>query len=190
MSRTEKTKLLIDATRSVIEREGIRGTTTRAISAMAGESLGTLTYYYPSLQALIEATIRDTMRQHLHEARAWFADHDHADPADLIAGWFTTLTGEQAEIERGYVLYLAAIAEPSLRALASEWIEGYVEILTALLGDRAPATMIDGLLDACFVRRMLSDAPTPELNAHLQRSVAGILTAYGISAPRPHPAPQ
>lgn len=180
MSRAEKTEALIESTRRVIERSGIRGATYRAIAREADEPLGTVSYYFPSLRGLIETTIRNTMDRHLAFAGEWFAGNEGSPAIDLVVEWFSSRNAEEDDVERGYVLYLAAISQPELRPLAAEWIGGYVEILGGLLGDRSSAEMVDALIDACFVRRMLTGEMTEAQQASLRRSVAGILWAHGV----------
>jgi DNA-binding transcriptional regulator YbjK len=62
--RGEQTKQkILDATLRVIAREGVRGTTHRAIAKTAGVQLSLTTYYFRDLNELISLAFRDFMER-------------------------------------------------------------------------------------------------------------------------------
>lgn len=86
--RGEQTRRkILDATLSVIAREGVRGTTHRAIAKRAGVQLSLTTYYFRDLNELISLSFQKFMeRDHATLSRQWeraFRYLDQFSEADL-----------------------------------------------------------------------------------------------------------
>jgi AcrR family transcriptional regulator len=78
---------ILDATLNVIARDGVRGTTHRAIAGEAGVQLSLTTYYFRDLNELISLAFREFMeRDYGALARQWekaFRYLDQFSPEDL-----------------------------------------------------------------------------------------------------------
>lgn len=146
---------LIDATRQVIEEEGIKGVTYRKVAKRAGESLGLASYYFPTLHSLLEATMRKTMELQLAGARKYFTAHIDDDPATVLTEWFGSRIAELEDVRGGYELYLAAVTIPELRPIATEWFNGFVKAIDIVVQNEPASYMIDAIMDASFLRYIL-----------------------------------
>lgn len=76
---------ILQATLEVIRDEGVRATSYRRIAAQAEVPLGSVTYYFPTLEGLIVSAI-DSTRDHLEPryAAPLRAAHTNADVVDVL----------------------------------------------------------------------------------------------------------
>ncbi|WP_053382395.1 TetR/AcrR family transcriptional regulator [Leucobacter celer] len=154
--KIDRAQRLIDATREVIEEEGIKGVTYRTVAKRAGESLGSATYYFPTLHALLEATMRATMEQQVARATEWFTLHRDRDAAEVVTEWFSARISDPEGVRRGYELYLAAVSIPGLRPIATEWFRSITAAIDIAVRNPQASFAIDAMIDACFLRAILS----------------------------------
>ena len=96
---TERREQLVAAARQVMMREGVGGTTLRAVAAEADVPLGTLHYVFPSKELLLRAVIEDVMEE----------------IAGLLAKAADTGSGLEHALRRGVEDYWArlVVASPS-----------------------------------------------------------------------------
>ncbi|WP_431030811.1 TetR/AcrR family transcriptional regulator [Plantibacter sp. RU18] len=73
---------ILQATLEVITADGVAGASYRGIAAHAGVPLGSMTYYFPTLEGLIVSAF-DSTRRHL-EPRYEAPLRDARTPADLV----------------------------------------------------------------------------------------------------------
>ncbi|CAG7612207.1 TetR/AcrR family transcriptional regulator [Leucobacter soli] len=166
---------LIDATREVIEEEGIRGVTYRKVAKRAGESLGLTSYYFPTIQSLLEATMRKTMDQQVEAAEQWFTAHLDGDPAEVVTEWFSARTSDLESVRRGYELYLAAVSMPELRPIATEWFRALTGAIDIVVQNPRASFVIDAMLDASFLRVLLAGAEGTVDLAEIRESIRQII---------------
>jgi DNA-binding transcriptional regulator YbjK len=147
---------LAAATIEVIAEVGIGRTTHRAVAARAGLPLGATTYYFPTLDDLIAAGLRqatEDLRADLDERAPVLRDaHDlPAALTDLALGYLDDRG--QAQIE--YELFVAAARDPALRPLAEAWLTGMTELLEPHVG-RPTARMLVALLDGAMLHALVT----------------------------------
>jgi DNA-binding transcriptional regulator YbjK len=147
---------LATAAIEVIAEVGIGRATHRAVAARAGLPLGATTYYFPTLDDLITAGLRqatEALRADL--ARRAPALRDARDlPAALTALALSYLEDRgQTRIE--YELFVAAARDPALRPLAETWLTGMTDLLEPQVG-RAKAGMIVALLDGAMLHALVT----------------------------------
>jgi DNA-binding transcriptional regulator YbjK len=140
----------------VIAEVGIGRTTHRAVAARAGLPLGATTYYFPTLDDLIAAGLRqatEDLRADLERRAAAFRDtHDLAAAlTDLALGYLDDRGQTQIE----YELFVAAARDPALRPLAEFWLTGMTELLEPHVGRRT-ARMLVALLDGAMLHALVT----------------------------------
>jgi DNA-binding transcriptional regulator YbjK len=143
----------------VIAKVGIGRTTHRAVAARAGLPLGATTYYFPTLDDLIAAGLRQA-------TEALQADLEQRAPTlrdtrDLAAA-LTELTLSYLE-DRGqtqieYELFVAAARDPALRPLAETWLTGMTDLLEPHVGRPTARTLI-ALLDGAMLHALVTATP-------------------------------
>jgi len=134
-----------------IAEVGIGQVTHRRIAARAGVPLGSTTYYFPTLDDLVSAALREATETARAQLEAWA---DELLASDDIAGTFVDLARgyladrEQALLE--YELCLAATRTPQLRPVAQLWMDGLRGICARFTGGPergfALAALVDGVL--------------------------------------------
>jgi len=138
----ERVRRLLDATLSVIARDGVGGLTLRAVAAEARTATGATTYYFGSRHRLLV----EALRHHAALSRGWLDGFDEGfvarleegdATADDAAGVLTEILLEEldrrrTELHAGLELRLEARRHPELRSLVREWTEE----LTSRLADR------------------------------------------------------
>jgi DNA-binding transcriptional regulator YbjK len=147
----------------VIAEVGIGRTTHRAVAARAGLPLGATTYYFPTLDDLIAAGLRqatDDLKADL-EQRAPTLRDTHDLPAALTELALSYLEDRgQTQIE--YELFVAAARDPALRPLAETWLTGMTDLLEPHVGRPTARTLV-ALLDGAMLHALVTatalDAP-------------------------------
>ncbi|WP_372788081.1 TetR/AcrR family transcriptional regulator [Paraconexibacter sp.] len=133
---------LLRAALRVIGQRGVGQTTHRAIADEAGVPPATTSYYFASIDALLEEALRLFVEEEVSRL------HDLADRLDSgvvggaeVAALFTAEllgTGERVPVRRTtttaqFELYLEATRRPALEAVARECVDGYVQVAVAAL---------------------------------------------------------
>src|ERR1700712_1108089 len=95
---------LIDAARCVAVREGVSGTTLRAIATEAGMEPNAVLYYFDSLSALIRELVKTVTAEFIDRIDADVAEQQPSPPAMLAAAIRAGLTGG-LDNDRSTILY-------------------------------------------------------------------------------------
>jgi AcrR family transcriptional regulator len=164
VSRIDRRRQLIKAAQHVLARQGLRGLTTRAITAEAGSSLASLHYAFESVDELLADVLRASLGAFREQV---LADVSPADSlSDAVDGclqrlWAVVLADETLQVQQ-YELTLHLLRRRESHLGAAQY-RGYVSIvedylLAALspeaaanqqsLGDiaRLIAASVDGLI--------------------------------------------
>src|SRR6266540_3649893 len=123
---------LVDAAAALLEEQGFAAVTHRAVAARAGLPLAATTYYFGSLDELVERALGRLARRHLDRARALASAFPpvtpgaQAPPGELAARLIALVTGsEEAADQAGMLLfyerYVQAGRRPQLRPLVDAW---------------------------------------------------------------------
>ena len=153
---------IVDAAIAVIAEHGVAGTTHRLIAAAADVPLGSLTYYFSSLDDLRE----QAFRRHAERMSVVYESHflhvrTHEDlveaVTDLIHGDAGADTGDWAI---AYELYLAALRDPQLRTITETWMRTSRAVLERFV-DPTTARGVDALIEGLVIHKTLSTAPVP-----------------------------
>ena len=139
---------IVDATLEVIAAYGIAATTHRRIAGEAGVPLGSVTYYFESLEALIGAAFLQLAAQSsaLFSARLETADDRSAAidaMIDIIAG---TIWAKPRTLLLSYELYAFAARHPAVSAVMQQWMDTSRKALERFF-DPLTARALDALVE-------------------------------------------
>lgn len=195
---SERRGQLVSAARAVLSRDGVAGTTLRAVAAEAGVPLGTLHYVFPSKEQLIIAVLDD-----IHdEVSAVFrsaeihAGLEHAIRDGVESYWQRLVLNQPQVALMRHELFVYALRTPGLERLAARQIEGYARIVAELCqeaagnaGENCPVpfqTLGRVLVGSVMgiVLHYLSDRDTDRSRSDLQAAVNMLVR---LADPRPTP---
>jgi DNA-binding transcriptional regulator YbjK len=144
-------RAIVHAAVAAIAEVGAGQVTHRLIAARAGVPLGSTTYYFPTLDDLVSAALREATESARALLVTWA---DELTVSQDVAATFADLVRryladrEQALLE--YEVCLAASRTPELRPAARLWIDGLRGICARFAGDAdrgyALAALVDGAL--------------------------------------------
>jgi TetR/AcrR family transcriptional regulator, regulator of biofilm formation and stress response len=152
---------IVQAALAVIGERGVAATTHRAVAERAGVPLSATTYYFESLDQLLDEALAMFVRDEADRLKALTRRLDGASVAPmeiarmLLAELRTNREpGAPTEVAQ-FELYLEASRRPGLREVARAALDQYAEVAEAALraagarrpaeGARAFVAMIDGL---------------------------------------------
>lgn len=176
-ARTARGDLLVQAAKRIIEREGIKGITFRVVAAEADVPLGSATYYFPTIEDLLVATIDSTRTAHETSIREWFIAHRGSDPGDAVSEYFLEQLQSPVRLASEYELYLAAVSVPSLRPLAASWFEAVAAAFDIVVEDPGRSFALAALLDGWFIQAIVRGPDHPmdpdRIRTAVRRVIAG-----------------
>jgi AcrR family transcriptional regulator len=128
---SERRRQLVAAARAVLSRDGVAGTTLRAVAAEGAVPLGTLHYIFPSKELLLTAVIEDVREEVsvVFKAAETDAGLDHAIRRGLENYWQQLVVNDPASALMRHELFVHALRTPGLESLARWQIEGYTRIV-------------------------------------------------------------
>lgn len=177
---------LLDAAISLFAEGGSRGITHRAVAARAGLPPATTTYYFTSIDELID----EALSRHIE---AWLADLKRLtrvpndidftldDAGALISSVFAVRTVEIVRLH--LAIYLAAAGHPTLKDKAAEGLGAMEALATKILtglGVPEPAVLAQSIvaLIAGSAMRRVSNRLDNDAEAHiLHRAIRALVTA-------------
>jgi TetR/AcrR family transcriptional regulator, regulator of biofilm formation and stress response len=143
----------------VIAEVGVGNVTHRRIAAVAGVPLGSTTYYFPTLDDLVAAALREATEYARAGLEAWA---EELTVSDDLPGTFVNLTRryladrDQALLE--YELCLAAARIPELRPAAQLWVDGLRGICARFAGPQKGFALA-ALLDGFLLQALITEGP-------------------------------
>jgi DNA-binding transcriptional regulator YbjK len=185
---------LVDAAAGVLEQGGFAAVTHRSVAARAGLPLAATTYYFASLDDLLEPALGLLARRQLDRAAELAAEVPAAPlaPDALAARLVAMVAGEPAPAGPAgmllfYERYLQAGRRPRLRPLVAAWNQELTGLLGGVLrrtgypghGEmpRALLAAVDGLLIDLLV------TGAPDAPARAATALAGLLAALRPAPP-------
>ena len=167
----ERRVVIADAALAVLEAEGGRGLTHRAVDRRAGLPLGSTSNPYPTREALLTAALRRLVELEQPSVRALEAlvpngPFDPPEAAELLGELVLEWTGpERAGLELArYELFLEARRRPVFQLALDEVRREYLALTEELLpmaGCRDPhrhAPQLLALLDGLILNQLLQPA--------------------------------
>lgn len=150
---------LIDATLTVIERDGVGGVSHRAVAKVAGVSPSAAIHHFSTLDDLLVAALIK-------------ANEDSIAAVDAVVDveGFAKLLAEQVGEHRSrfvavYELYLLAARRPALRPEANRWMDSVRAAAMRLGADEVGAQALTAALDGQGIEALLTDEPPDRTRA-------------------------
>jgi DNA-binding transcriptional regulator YbjK len=124
---------LLRAALAVIGERGIGGATHRAIAEAAGVPVATTTYYFSSLDELLEEALRLFVREEVSTLAGVTTaiEQAHGSASDVIRAVAAGLRDASSAAQ--FDLYLEASRRPALREVVAESLEAYRALASGLL---------------------------------------------------------
>lgn len=177
---------LLDAAIALFAEGGSRGITHRAVAARAGLPSATTTYYFKSIDELIDAALSRHIEIWLRELQSIIAtplenDISFDDLAGLIAGTFAVRPVETIALNMS--IYLAATRTPQLRPMAAEALTALESLAGKLLqhvgivGDDELARSCITAVAGTALGRLSGRRTDEEVAMTLYTSLRGLVTA-------------
>lgn len=165
----------------VVAEHGLRGLTHRRVAEAADVPLGSTTYHFETLDDLLVAGLELAADRNLELMRH---RSQELGPGSDVPGWLADLaiamvtTWRESNIAERE-LYLEAIRNPALRAVAHRWDDELVDILAPHLDSRDAARLAVWALDGLAITLLISDAPPDRARivALMQRLCTGLADA-------------
>lgn len=172
--------LILERTLDAVAEHGIGNITHRKIAACARVPLGSLTYYFSGLDALLEEAFTRFTLAMSEQYQASFAGVEDADQAcDAIAaliaaGQVTTARN----MELMYQLYAFASRRPALTAIMQRWMHRSQQTLEQWF-DVPTARALDAFIEGMTLHYVMD--PTPLSHAAI-REMVGRIAGRPVSA--------
>jgi DNA-binding transcriptional regulator YbjK len=172
---------IVTAAVRAIAEVGVGNVTHRRIAALAGVPLGSTTYYFPTLDDLVAAALREVTEYSRAGLEAWAEDLTvsrdlPATFVDLASRYL--VDRDQALLE--YEVCLAAARTPELRPAAQLWIDGLRRICARFAGPERGFALA-ALLDGFLLQALVTDGPV-DTNG-LRAGVAALLSPRTAAEP-------
>ncbi|PPE61157.1 TetR family transcriptional regulator [Pectobacterium brasiliense] len=148
---------IVDAALEVILDTGVIGATFRRIATKAGVSPGTMTYYFSSINEILDAAFRKMVSQIAVVFRKRLMDARKPDEAveavvDLICGdiWATP-----RHMLLSFELYAFASRQPQYQTVMTEWMDKSRDALYQHY-DLKTASSLDAMIEGFTIHRHLN----------------------------------
>ena len=145
--RTRLTRAAVE----VLARDGVLGLSHRAVALQADVPLGSTSYHFKDLEALLGAALERISDEELHILaewrRSWNLEDDLEDALVALALLYTNDRREQSILE--YEVHVLAYRRPSLRPLSVLWEQAFMAILLEVLPEdvsQRVIAMFDGIM--------------------------------------------
>lgn len=167
---------LVEAALSILLTDGIQALSHRAVAAKAGVPLGSTTYYFQDLDALLKAAIEHLTEQTRGTFDALSASITAADqlPDKLSDMLFKRLTVERDLATLAYELYGLAMRRPALREVSTAW----KQVLTEAIGRHTDETTVPALvamIDGLMLQGLI--APNPPSRHYILAALKAVHSA-------------
>ncbi len=151
---------IVDATLDVIADHGVADTTHRRIAARAGVPLGSVTYYFASLDVLLTTAFQQLAAQGAGALGARLeAATDRAGACgavvDIIAG---SIWAEPRTLLLSYELYAFAARHPPVTMVMQQWMD-HSRIALGRFFDPLTARALDALIEGIGIHNSIDAAP-------------------------------
>ncbi len=185
-------RAVLDAALRVVGEKGIGGVTHRAVAAEAGITPGLTTYYFPTVDTLLEATLGMYVAEEMERVGTAIEvlrdTGPDADRGSVLGAVFQAVATEPAQQAAQFELYLESVRRPGLRDVARDCLNGYAEMARLALerlgaekpdeGSRALVAMLDG-----FAMHQLVDPDEAFILEVALPAVLALVNAYAPEDP-------
>lgn len=153
-------EVILDATLDAVAQYGINGVTHRKIATLANVPLGSMTYYFTGLDALLEEafcrfadSVSESYMQHIGQATSQAVACDAL--ADLICGAYITTPRNMVLM---YQFYAYASYRPGLKQVMQAWMRRSQALLEHWF-DPVTARALDAFVEGMTLHYVTDTAP-------------------------------
>src|SRR5215217_978796 len=131
----ERRRQLLHATLDLIRESGVEAVTHRAVGERANVPLGSVTYYFPTKDALLREALECWVSDEVSRLEGLTAaiEAEQLSPEQGAARWGELLRGNDPAQVAQFELYLQAARTPELRSAAAEAFAAYERVAAAAL---------------------------------------------------------
>jgi DNA-binding transcriptional regulator YbjK len=160
-------RALLAATLRVIDRGGLVAVSQRSVAAEAGLPPSAVTYYHPTVDDLLVATLTAANDRYVHALETLPEDDDAAlvTLAEIIA---TAAGPDRASALAEYELWLLAARRPDLHAELERWNRALDALAARFTHDPVARAAFAAVVDGLLIRAVVSAAPP---DPHATRAV-------------------
>lgn len=162
---------IVDTTMRLIQDEGVGAVTARAVAAKADVPVGSVSYYFPSVHALLTEGSRQLLQSRAGTLKAWevgvTSDNLEERLAQLI---HEQLTSGRSLTVAAYELYIHGLRDPEMRRLSVD----LVAMLQETIANYRPvdeAARLAALFDGYQMQSLF--APVPPDVRTVERFLSG-----------------
>ncbi|HSK57843.1 MAG TPA: TetR family transcriptional regulator [Actinomycetospora sp.] len=153
----QRRRLLREATMRVVGRGGVAAVTQRAVAAEAGMTPSLVSYHFPTVDALLSATLAAVNDACVAALERCARDDD---PVRALAELVALYSADRSDaLAAEYELFLQAGRRPALRAEWVRWTTALDALLAPLVPDRAARAAAAAGVDGLFLRCLCDPAP-------------------------------
>jgi DNA-binding transcriptional regulator YbjK len=165
----ERRRTILSATLGLIERRGIEAVTHRAVGQASSVPLGSVTYYFPTKDALLREALEFWVSEEVVrlEEVAAAIEREQLPPEEGAARWSELLRGNDPHQVAQFELYLHAARVPELRSAVAAAFVAYERVAAAALRsaglpdpDRVAPVFV-ALADGLGLRRLADPGAGP-----------------------------
>lgn len=173
----QRRERILQATLDTIATHGIHAVTHRKIASCAEVPLGSLTYYFSGIDALIEEAFRIFTRDMSAQYQQFFTSVSSREEAcDAIADLiFSAQVTTARNMELMYQLYAFCSSQPALKAVMQHWMRRSQQTLEQWF-EPATARGLDAFIEGMTLHFVTDSAP---LSKQAIRLMVGRLAGEG-----------
>jgi DNA-binding transcriptional regulator YbjK len=159
----QRRERILKATLETISRHGIQAVTHRKIASCADVPLGSMTYYFDGIDALLEEAFTGFTDEMLIQYKAFFAEVTSPQQAcDAITQLiFSAQVTTTRNMELMYQLYAFIGCKPALKIVMQNWMQRSQQVLEQWF-DPATARALDAFIEGMTLHFVTDRAPLGE----------------------------
>ncbi|WP_369201635.1 TetR/AcrR family transcriptional regulator [Streptomyces sp. PU-14G] len=173
----ERRERIMAATERILLENGITGLSHRTVAREADVPLGSTTYYFATLDDLLDAAIHRLSERYARTLHEWGEALGEVSPGELVEALadlvVRQLRDNRAELVLSFELSTAAMRRPELRDSALLYAETEREVLSAHT-DEQTARALSRVLDGLLLQSLAAAAPPTR--ADITGPLAALLT--------------
>ncbi|SNY76673.1 TetR/AcrR family transcriptional regulator [Enterobacter sp. CC120223-11] len=156
----QRRERILQATLDTIAQHGIQAVTHRKIASCADVPLGSMTYYFSGIDALLEEAFSGFTDDMLVQYKAFFAEVNSPQQAcDAITQLiFSAQVTTTRNMELMYQLYAFIGCKPALKNVMQNWMQGSQQVLEQWF-DSATARALDAFIEGMTLHFVTDRAP-------------------------------
>ncbi|MEW5559963.1 TetR family transcriptional regulator [Enterobacter asburiae] len=156
----QRRERILQATLDTIAHHGIQAVTHRKIASCADVPLGSMTYYFSGIDALLEEAFSGFTDDMLVQYKAFFAEVNSPQQAcDAITQLiFSAQVTTTRNMELMYQLYAFIGCKPALKNVMQNWMQGSQQVLEQWF-DPATARALDAFIEGMTLHFVTDRTP-------------------------------